>query len=196
MRDRLLTDQFYAGTSKVSSKAKHTAKLKSMRSRIGVVDDLYELSGGFKCVHCCQRISSNPLHSGVNNRNHCPYCLWSRHLDLQQAGDRLSACKAPMQPVGLTAKRARKKYGQERPGELMLIHLCVDCGKLSINRTAADDDAGLLLDTFEGSFQIDHELMKRFESFGIEILGAAEGEFVRTRLLGWFEYAPLEKSFA
>jgi hypothetical protein len=48
----------------------------------------------------------------VRNRNHCPYCLWSRCLDLFRAGDRLSACKAPMQPVGLALKHTRKKYGR------------------------------------------------------------------------------------
>jgi hypothetical protein len=86
-------------------------------------------------------VSSAHLLSGVNNRNHCSYCLWSCHLDLFAAGDRLSACKAPMKPIGLTMKKSRNKYQRERRGELMLIHECVECRTLSINRIAADDDS-------------------------------------------------------
>jgi DNA-directed RNA polymerase subunit RPC12/RpoP len=98
----------------------------------------------FQCVHCRQHVTSTWLLSGVRNRNHCPYCLHSRHLDLFHAGDRLAACKGRMQPVGLTLKRTPKKYG-DGWGELMLVHRCVECGKLSINRIAADDDNTSLL---------------------------------------------------
>ena len=96
----------------------------------------YHLSsfGDFRCAHCHVLVSSAQLLSGVNNRNHCPYCLWSCHLDLYAAGDRLSACKAPMKPIGLTMKKSRNKYRLEARGELMLIHECVDCKTLSINR--------------------------------------------------------------
>ena len=64
--------------------------------------------GDFKCAHCHALVLSTHLVSGVNNRNHCPYCLWSSHLELYAAGDRLSACKAPMKPIGLTMKTGRK----------------------------------------------------------------------------------------
>ena len=106
--------------------------------------------GDFRCAHCNNLVSSMRWLSGVNNRNHCPYCLWSRHLDLYSVGDRLSACKAPMQPVALTTKRSRNKYSYGR-GELMLVHQCMDCGEVSINRIAADDDAQTLLDVFSAS---------------------------------------------
>ena len=99
----------------------------------------YLAETGFKCGHCHVYISAEPLLSGVNNRNHCPYCLWSKHLDLYQAGDRLAACKSLMKPVGLALKHTRKKYGLQAAGELMLAHLCVECGKVSLNRIAADD---------------------------------------------------------
>ena len=98
----------------------------------------------FRCVHCRQLVLVDWLLSGVHNRNHCPYCLHSRHLDLWRAGDRLAACKGSMQPVGLTFKRSRKRYSQGR-GELMLVHRCEECGKLSLNRIAADDDGEAIL---------------------------------------------------
>src|SRR4026209_2498083 len=96
--------------------------------------------GDFRCAHCRNIVSVTHLLSGVNNRNHCPYCLWSRHLDLYSAGDRLSACKAKMKPIGLTMKKGRNKYRPGPRGELMLVHACTECNAVSINRIAADDD--------------------------------------------------------
>jgi hypothetical protein len=138
----------------------------------------------FRCKHCRYHVSANPILSGVSNRNHCPYCLWSRHLDLFTAGDRLSACKAPMRPVGLTLKRSRKKYGHLSSGELMLVHECIDCGKVAINRIAADDDVDLLLDTFECSLGLDRRRRSSLAESQILILGAGDEELVRSRLFG------------
>lgn len=55
-----------------------------------------------------------------------------------------------MQPIALTTKRSRNKYGNGR-GELMLVHLCMECEDVSINRIAADDDADALLEVFNAS---------------------------------------------
>ncbi len=125
--------------------------------------------GDFRCAHCHNIVSSAHLLSGVNNRNHCPYCLWSRHLDLYAAGDRLSACKAPMQPVALTAKRSRNKYNRGR-GELMLVHVCTDCSQVSINRIAADDDAQTLLEVFNASLALPVRMKNLLLNNGIGIL--------------------------
>ncbi len=140
--------------------------------------------GDFRCAHCQALVSSAPQLSGVNNRNHCPYCLWSRHLDLFSAGDRLSACKAPMRPVGLTMKRGRNKYQREACGELMLIHECVECGTLSINRIAADDDCEMIMAVFRASFSLDHQLRARCQQHGIIILTADDRETIHTQLYG------------
>ncbi len=78
--------------------------------------DHHDTFGDFRCVHCRVMISANIALSGVNSRNHCPYCLWSKHLDLFKAGDRLSACKGAMKPVGLALKTSYKKYGHESQG--------------------------------------------------------------------------------
>ena len=107
--------------------------------------------GDFRCVNCGTLVSSMQMLSGVNNRNHCPYCLWSRHLDLYSSGDRLSACKAGMKPVGLTMKKSRNKYQLSPRGELMLVHICTDCESISINRIAADDDPEAVLEVFRDS---------------------------------------------
>lgn len=138
---------------------------------------------GFKCAHCRTYVSCEPLLAGVQNRNHCPYCLWSRHLDLERPGDRLAACREKMQPVGLTLKRRPKKYGTER-GELMLIHVCLDCGKVSINRIAADDLADRLFEVFEASLKMERPMRTRLEACGVEVLGKKDRNVVSERLFG------------
>lgn len=138
----------------------------------------------FTCGHCRFPVTTLRRLAGVLNRNHCPFCLWSRHLDLYRPGDRLSACKAPMRPVGLTLKQARKRYGREDQGELMLIHICTDCGKVSINRIAADDDSEQILAIFESSFRLDGALQARLDQGGIKALTRADAPLVQARLLG------------
>ena len=139
--------------------------------------------GDFRCAHCQHIVSSAHLLSGVNNRNHCPYCLWSRHLDLYTAGDRLSACKAPMQPLVLTTKRSRNKYGCGH-GELMLVHLCTGCGNISINRIAADDDAGTLLEIFDTSLALPTRTLKLLLENEIEVLAPNSLSVLQLQLVG------------
>jgi hypothetical protein len=146
--------------------------------------------GDFRCAHCHHIVSSAHLLSGVNNRNHCPYCLWSRHLDLYAAGDRLAACKASMQPVALTAKRRRNKYGPGR-GELMLVHLCTDCGGISINRIAADDDTDTLLEVFSTSLTLPARTRALLQDNGIEILPPQGLPQLQLQLFGSVNYVPL-----
>lgn len=109
-----------------------------------VIFDTYN----FKCLQCGAFVSADREQSGVNNRNHCPNCLWSRHVDLSKPGDRKCECKSRMEPVGLSIKQSIKKYGNEKQGELMLIHRCCGCEKFSINRIAADDNTLVIYDLF------------------------------------------------
>jgi len=139
--------------------------------------------GDFKCAHCGYIVSSAHWLSCVNNRNHCPYCLWSRHLDLYSAGDRLSACKALMQPVALTTKRSRNKYSR-RYGELMIVHTCSNCDNVSINRIAADDDAGTLLDVFKASFTLPTRTQNLLLENEIDILSPESLPVLQLQLFG------------
>jgi CRISPR/Cas system CSM-associated protein Csm3 (group 7 of RAMP superfamily) len=139
---------------------------------------------GFRCAHCQGYVYTESIISGVQNRNHCPYCLWSRHLDLYEAGDRLAACKAKMRPIGLTLKNVRKKYQTAKHGELMLIHQCVDCGHVSINRIATDDAPETVFEVFEGSFELDTLTRIQLEEEGIKALETADINIVRTQLFG------------
>jgi DNA-directed RNA polymerase subunit RPC12/RpoP len=140
--------------------------------------------GDFVCMACHNFVSAETALSGVQNRNHCPYCLSSRHLDLFEAGDRLSACKSNMRPIALTLKKTAKKYSSIGQGELMLVHLCDECGKPSINRIAADDDFETVLEIFEGSRELDTGTKSTLTRSGVIILEAGRHLLVREQLLG------------
>ena len=80
---------------------------------------------GFICEQCGKDVY--PVTNG-RYRNHCPFCLYSMHLDIIP-GDRASLCKALMKPVQLTYKS--KKSWQ-------IIHLCLKCGVKKACRVAED----------------------------------------------------------
>lgn len=137
----------------------------------------------FRCQNCGLLVSTDPELAGVNNRNHCPNCLWSKHVDLNKAGDRKATCQARMQPLALTMKQTHKKFAAT--GELMLIHRCTACGKLSINRIAADDSAGQLYRLYRASFEMEDSLRDRLNGQGIRPLDAADLTTVFSQLFGW-----------
>lgn len=83
----------------------------------------------FRCAHCGFDVPMDV--PGSTQRNHCPICLWSRHVD-EEIGDRASTCLASMEPIGLTLKSDGV--------EVMVIHRCCACDKLSKNRLAGDDN--------------------------------------------------------
>jgi predicted RNA-binding Zn-ribbon protein involved in translation (DUF1610 family) len=149
--------------------------------------------GDFQCGHCGNHVSAAHAVSGVNNRNHCPYCLWSRHLDLFSAGDRLSACKGGMKPIGLTMKKSRNRYRPGSRGELMLVHECVECGDLSINRIAADDDPDSIMDALHRSFLLNPRTNLRCLEQGIVLLKSMDS--VSAQLYGRKVRVPTMKDF-
>lgn len=82
----------------------------------------------FTCKVCARPVL--PEGAGSEHRNHCPYCLYSVHLD-NAPGDRSSDCHGKMEPIGVWVRKN---------GEWAIIHRCTVCGKLSSNRVAADDN--------------------------------------------------------
>jgi hypothetical protein len=129
-------------------------------------------AGGFRCSHCKRWVVIN-TYMGTKNRNHCNLCLWSKHVD-ESKGDRRSECGSGMKPVGLTFKHE----GIGRQGELMLVHNCMGCDRVSINRLAADDNEQLVLICFETS------LTGGFESDGIRLLEESDRREIRVQLFG------------
>ncbi len=87
---------------------------------------------GFVCGHCGKEVE--PL--GYTSRNHCPYCLWSRHLDVLP-GDRASECMGLMEPL-FAEPDPKKGY--------IITHRCTVCGELRRNKAAYGGKSGQMDD--------------------------------------------------
>lgn len=82
----------------------------------------------FICERCGEKVQ------GSGYTNHCPKCLWSKHVDVNP-GDRQSNCQGMMEPVDLELKKE----------EQVIIHKCVKCGFEKKNKVAKDDDFDVLI---------------------------------------------------
>ena len=82
----------------------------------------------FVCGHCGARVA------GDGYTNHCPLCLWSRHVDVNP-GDRAADCGGAMRPVAVEPAR----------GGWSLTHICEICGTERRCKSAAADDRDALL---------------------------------------------------
>ena len=82
----------------------------------------------FTCIHCGAAVT------GDGYTNHCPECLWSRHVDINP-GDRAAFCQGMMEPVGFTVKH----------GNYILTHRCTKCGIEKKNKTAKNDSFAAIL---------------------------------------------------
>ena len=83
----------------------------------------------FRCRHCGLDVSLRAV--GTAHRNHCPNCLWSRHLDDDSPGDRAAECGSSMEPIAISVRG---------DGEWVVVHRCTGCDELHLNRTAGDDN--------------------------------------------------------
>ncbi len=82
----------------------------------------------FICAHCSTQVIGNGY------TNHCPKCLWSKHVDVNP-GDRAAECGGLMEPISLRVK-----------GDTNIItHRCVVCGYEKVNNAAENDDQNLLI---------------------------------------------------
>lgn len=77
----------------------------------------------FVCRHCGKRVK------GSGYTDHCPYCLWSRHIDINP-GDRQELCRGMMKPVGLDKKG----------GQYLIFYRCQKCGYQHKVEAAKNDD--------------------------------------------------------
>jgi hypothetical protein len=91
------------------------------------------ISEPFKCRNCKAFIGEPP--TGGQQRNHCPMCLYSLHVDDKTPGDRASECRSLMEPIGVFYRRNL---------EQVVVHRCLGCGFTRYNRIAADDNPILL----------------------------------------------------
>ncbi len=63
----------------------------------------------------CERCGTPVMGSGYTN--HCPTCLWSKHVDVYP-GDRAASCGGMMEPVAI----------EGASGDYQILHRCGVCG--------------------------------------------------------------------
>jgi hypothetical protein len=82
----------------------------------------------FICKNCGHEVV------GSGYTNHCPKCLWSRHVDVNP-GDRAEKCHGMMKPICI-----------DKEGEILYImHHCEKCGFERRNKQAPDDNFDQIL---------------------------------------------------
>lgn len=97
--------------------------------------------------------------------------MWSKHVDLNTPGDRRSECHARMKPIALAFKNYEvNPFTGRGSGELMIVHQCINCNKISPNRIAGDDNVYQVLSLLENSFNLDTELINIIKNLGINII--------------------------
>jgi Zn finger protein HypA/HybF involved in hydrogenase expression len=79
----------------------------------------------FTCENCHKEVK--PL--GYTARDHCPYCLYSKHVDINP-GDRQNTCKGLLKPTGIEKYKDTYK----------ILYKCEKCHKEHKNIIATDDD--------------------------------------------------------
>ena len=88
---------------------------------------------GFVCVNCGKEVGTLKYTS----RNHCPYCLFSLHVDITP-GDRMNTCGGILEPV-LSEPSPDLKI------RYIITFKCRKCGEKIRNKAANDDDTALLI---------------------------------------------------
>ena len=83
----------------------------------------------FVCEHCGQKVE------GDGYTDHCPNCLWGKHVDINP-GDRANSCGGALEPIWAEMTRDGHNIG----------YRCVKCGTLGKNRSHKDDDFNAILD--------------------------------------------------
>ena len=85
----------------------------------------------FICDNCGKEVQK----LGYSSRNHCPYCLHSKHVDINP-GDRAEKCHGDLEPIGIEMN-SKKGY--------IIIFKCKKCGAIRKNKAAKDDDIDLII---------------------------------------------------
>jgi len=81
-----------------------------------------------KAKYICENCGAKVI--GGRYNNHCPKCLWSKHVDDLLPGDRSSKCKGLMQPIDTFQKG--KKW--------RIVQKCTKCQKLFTVDSAENDN--------------------------------------------------------
>lgn len=84
----------------------------------------------FTCEQCGKRVT------GDGYTNHCPGCLWSKHVD-EYPGDRTSLCGGAMEPHSALVSSG---------GSCRIVHRCIRCGFIRAQTAAKEDTMERLIE--------------------------------------------------
>ena len=84
----------------------------------------------FICENCQKQVSKLEYSA----RDHCPYCLCSKHVDINP-GDRSNECLGILDPIDIE----KFKHTYKR------VYKCRKCGQLHKNIMANDDDMNMII---------------------------------------------------
>ena len=90
-----------------------------------------EIDEDFICENCGKKVKK----LGYSCRNHCNYCLYSKHVD-KNPGDREEKCHGLLEPIGIEINN-KKGY--------VIVYKCKKCGAIRKNKSAKDDDFDIIL---------------------------------------------------
>lgn len=82
----------------------------------------------------CENCNKNVEKLEYSARDHCPYCLYSKHVDINP-GDRANECKGLLKPIGI--EKFKNTY--------KIIYKCQKCNQFHKNIIARDDDFNLII---------------------------------------------------
>ena len=94
----------------------------------------------FTCEVCGEKVEK----LGYTARDHCPYCLCSKHVDINP-GDRLCKCHGVLEPVSI------------EPGKkdtYKIVYVCNECGMVKRNVAAVDDNFDKILEIMSNPVKI------------------------------------------
>ena len=89
-----------------------------------------EIDEEFVCEHCGKNVPK----LNYSCRDHCPFCLYAKHVDINP-GDRECSCQGLLRPVGL--EKNKKGY--------QIVYICTKCGQTKKNIVADDDSYDKIL---------------------------------------------------
>lgn len=88
----------------------------------------------FICENCHKKV--NKLN--YTARDHCPYCLYSKHVDINP-GDRKNKCFGLLKPIDV--EKFKNTY--------KIIYKCQKCNTLHKNIVANDDDFNKIIELMQ-----------------------------------------------
>lgn len=83
----------------------------------------------------CEQCGKNVSKLNYTARDHCPYCLYSKHVDIMP-GDRQNNCKGLLVPIAI--EKFKNSY--------KIVYRCSKCKKIHKNIVATDDNMDLIIE--------------------------------------------------